>query len=87
MSSIKFICCPVFLFIMNCSLHAQSKDTIVTQKIIDKGSKGDIILGEKNKKDQLTNTPVLLHPGDTICRKDIIRSSKKLRRKQNKKGR
>ena len=71
---------------MNCSLHAQSKDSITAQKIIDKGSKGDIILGEKNKKDQINNTPVVLHPGDSICRKDSIQSSKKFRRNQNKKG-
>ena len=67
-------------------LHAQSKDTIPAQKIIDKGSKGDIILGEKNKKDQLNNAPVLLHPKDSVCRKDSIKSSKKTRTKQNKKG-
>jgi hypothetical protein len=70
---------------MNCSLSAQSKDTITTQKIIDKGSKGDIILGEKNKKDQLNGTPVSLHAKDSVCRNDA-RSSKKLRKKQNKKG-
>ena len=86
MRRIKLICYLVFLCIMNCSLHAQSKDTIPAQKIIDKGSKGDIILGEKNKKDQLNNTPVLLHTGDSICRKDIFRSSKKFRRNQIKKG-
>jgi len=62
---------------MNGFLHAQSKDTIGTKKIIDKGSKGDIILGEQNKKDQLKKSPVLLKPGDSFGRKDIIRSSKK----------
>jgi|GEM_PF-2269420 len=87
MRSINFICCSVFLFIMNCSLHAQSKDTVPAQKIIDKGSKGDIILGVKNKKDQLNNTPVFLHSRDSICRKDIIGSSKKSSRRQIKKGR
>ena len=86
MRSIKFICCPVFLFIMNCSLHAQSKDTLTAQKIIDKGSQGDILLGVKNKKDQLKNTPVFLRQEDSICRKDKIHSSKKFRRTQIKKG-
>lgn len=86
MKTIKFICYPVFLLIMNYSLQAQSKDTTTAQKIIDKGSKGDIILAEKNKKDQLNNAPVLLYSKDSICRKDTIRSSKKLRRNQNKKG-
>lgn len=70
---------------MNASLHAQSKDSIPAQKIIDSG-KGDIILGEKNKKDQLKNTPVLLRPTESFGRKDIIRSSKKIRRNQIKKG-
>ena len=86
MKSIKFICYPIFLLIMNYSLHAQSKDTTTAQKIIDKGSEGDIILGEKNKKDQLNNAPVLLYSKDSICRKGITRSPKKLRRNQNKKG-
>lgn len=86
MRNIKFICFMSFLFSMNVSLHAQSKDTIAAQKIIDKGTKGDIILGEKNKKDQLNNTPVLLHPKDSICKKENIQSSKKARRKQIKKG-
>lgn len=80
MRNFKFICCPVFLLIMSCSLRAQSKDTITAQKAIDKGSKGDIILGEENKKDQLKDTPVLLRPTASFGRKDIIRSSKKNRR-------
>ena len=86
MSSIRISCCAIFLFIMNCTLLAQSKDTMTAQKIIDKGSKGDIILGVRNKKDQLNHPPVLLHPKDTICRKVIIRSSKKIRKHQIKKG-
>lgn len=86
MSSIKFICYPIILLIMNCSLHAQSKDTIAPQKIGELSSKGDIILGEKNKKAQLKNTPVLLHSKDSICTKEVSRSSKKFRRKQIKKG-
>lgn len=71
---------------MSSFLHAQSKDTITAQKIINKGTKGDIILGEKNKKDQLNNTPVFLHSKDSICKKGSIQSSKKVRRKQIKKG-
>ena len=86
MRRIKFICFFIFLFMTSSILYAQSIDTIPAQKIIDKGSKGDIILGEKNKKDQLNNTPVLLHPQDSVCRKDNTRCSKKIRRKQNKKG-
>jgi len=86
MRSAKFISFPIFLFLFNCSLDAQSIDTISAQKVFEKGSKGDIILGEKNKKDQLNNTPVLLHTGDSVCRKDIFRSSKKFRRNQIKKG-
>lgn len=86
MRIIKFICCTVVLFIINCSLQAQSKDTITAQKIIDKGSQGDILLGIKNKKDQLNNTPVFVRQGDSICRKDMIDSLKKFRRTQTKKG-
>lgn len=86
MKSARFIYCTIFLFIMNGSLHAQSKDSITAKKIIDKGSKGDIILGAKNKKDQLKNTPVLIHHSDSICSSDKLRPSKKFRRNQIKKG-
>ena len=83
MRSIKFISFPIFLFLFNCSLDAQSIDTLSAKRVIEKGSKGDIILGEKNKKDQLKDTPVLLHQTDSVYRKDVLRSSKKLLRKQN----
>jgi len=83
MRSIKFISFPILLLIINCSLYAQSKDTLSAKQIIERGSKGDIILGEKNKKDQIKDTPVLLHQKDSVCRKDVLPSSKKLRRKQN----
>ena len=83
MSSLKFTCIPALLLFINCSLHAQTKDTLSAQQLIEKGSKGDIILGEKNKKDQIKDTPVLLHQKDSVCGKDTLRSSKKLRKKQN----
>lgn len=83
MRSVKFISFPVFLFLFNCSLDAQSIDTVSAKQIIEVGSKGDIIRGKKIKKDQLKDTPVLLHQKDSVCRKDILPSSKKLRRKQN----
>jgi len=83
MRSVKFISFPIFLFLFNCSLDAQSTDTLSAQQAIEKGSKGDIILGEKNKKNQLKDTPVLLHQKDSVCRKDVLQFSKKLRRKQN----
>ena len=83
MRGLKFISLPVFLILFNSSLDAPSIDTLSAQRVIEKGSKGDIILGEKNKKDQLKDTPVLLHQKDSVCKKAVLRSSKKLRRKQN----
>lgn len=83
MRGLKFISFPIFLFLFNCSLDAQSIDTLSAKRVIEKGSKGDIIIGEKNKKDQLKDTPVLLHQTDSVCRQDVPRSSKKLLRKQN----
>ena len=83
MRSLKFISFPVFLILFNSSLHAQSLDTLSAKQVIEKGSKGDIILGEKYKKDQLKTPPVLLCQKDSVCRKDVLHSSKKLRRKQN----
>lgn len=83
MSSLKYIGIPAMLLLINCSLNAQSKDTLSAKQLIEKGSKGDIILGEKNKKEQLKNAPVLLQLKDSVCSKKDIRSSKKLRRKQS----
>lgn len=83
MRHLKFISFPVFLILLNCSLHAQSIDTLSAKQVIEKGSKGDIILGEKIKKDQIKATPLSLHQKDSVCRKDVPLSSKKLRRKQN----
>ena len=83
MRSVKFISFAIFLFLLNCSVNAQSPDTLSARQVIEKGSKGDIILGEKNKKDQLKDSPVLLHQKDSVCRKEVPRSSKKLRRNQN----
>jgi len=82
MRSIKVLSFPILLLI-NCSLAARSIDTLSAKQVIEKGSKGDIILGEKNKKDQIKDTPVLLHQKDPVCGKDTLRFSKKLRKKQN----
>lgn len=86
MNSFKYIGIPAMLLLVNCSLNAQSKDTLSAKQLIEKGTKGDIILGEKNKKDQLNAAPVLLQSKDTVCNKKDIRSSKKLRRKHSKKN-
>ena len=83
MRSRKFISFSVFLILFNCFLNGQSIDTQPAKQIIEKGSKGDIILGEKNKKDQLKATPVLLHQKDSVCRKHVLQPAQKLRRKQN----
>ena len=82
MTTRKLTCIPVFLLLVNCSLHAQSGDTLSAKKITEKGSKGDIILGEKNKKDQLNHVPVLPGSKDSLYRKDVIQPTKKIRRKQ-----
>ena len=65
MRSIKFISFPILLLI-NCFLDAQSIDTLSAKQVIEKGSKGDIILGEKNKKDRMKDIPVLLHQKDSV---------------------
>ena len=86
MRSIKFISFLTLPLLLNCSLNAQSIDTLSAKQVIEKASKGDIILGEKNKKDQIKDIPVLLHLKDSVCGKDVLGSSKKLCRKQNRKN-
>lgn len=45
---------------------AQSKDTVPAKKIIEQGTKGDIIVGNENKKAQLNASPQSLHQGDSL---------------------
>ena len=86
MSILKFICLYDFLLLINDSLNAQSRDTLSARQVIEKGSKGDIILGEKTKKTQLNDSAALLHLKNSVCSKDSIRSSKKLPRKRSRKN-
>jgi hypothetical protein len=86
MSILKFTCFYISLLGINYSLNAQSRDTLSAQQVIERGSKGDVILGEKIKKAQLNDTAVLLHSKNTVRSKDAIRSSKKLARKRSRKS-
>ena len=55
MKRINFIL--IFLFITSGTLMAQSKDTPSAKKVVEKGAKGDMILGNEIKKKQLTASP------------------------------
>ena len=77
MSILKYTSLFIFLLVINVALHAQSKDTLSARQVIENGSKGDVILGEKIKKAQLNDSAVLLHSKNNVRSKEAIRSSKK----------
>ncbi|HET9826502.1 MAG TPA: hypothetical protein VFP87_14280 [Chitinophagaceae bacterium] len=62
---------------------AQSKDTVPAKKIIEQGTKGDIIVGNENKKKQLTAAPQVLRQRDSTQKAPSAKSKKKKCRNKN----
>lgn len=63
------------------SLFAQNPDTIPVRKIVEDGTKGDIILGNEYKKKQLVFDPQLT-PVKKSCKRNEGLCSKKKRPKK-----
>lgn len=70
----------VFLFtvlLMSGRSLAQSKDSVPAKKVIEQGTKGDIILGNENKKKQLSASPQLLQQRDSASKAGYTHPKKK----------
>jgi len=67
----------IFLFITSGTLMAQSKDSASAKKVVEKGAKGDIILGKQNKKKQLTAAPTVLKKQHSLHQPNYIPPKKR----------
>jgi len=82
-----FICFFTVLLISG-NMIAQSKDSVPAGPLIEKGTKGDLILGKENKKKQLNASPQLLLANDSIRKKETgIQPKKKKNKHKNCKNR
>ncbi len=62
---------------------AQKKDSIPVRSLVEKGSYGDVILGNQNKKARLSATPQMLNAADISQKKDIQVKKKENKHKKN----
>lgn len=60
---------PVFIaLLVSANIMAQQKDSLPAKPVIEKGTKGDIIVGKKIKQKHLTDRPELLQKTDTVLK-------------------
>jgi hypothetical protein len=65
------------IFLISGTLLAQSADTVSAKMIGEKGTKGDIILGNEYKQKQLSANPQVLQTAYSIQKKETAVQSKK----------
>lgn len=80
MKKIKLLSFLAF-FMIGGIVSAQSNDTLSAKKLAEKGTKGDIILGNEYKQQQLNVTPQLLKTSDSVITKEPMNTKKKNCRK------
>ena len=61
---------------------AQKQDSVAVKSLVEKGSQGDILLGNENKKNQLSGAPQILNITDSSQKKDIHSKKKKQKHKK-----
>ena len=62
---------------------AQVKDSVPAKKLAEQGSKGDLILGKQNKRNQLTASPQMLQQKDSLQKEASIQQKKKKSKNKN----
>ena len=62
----KMSCIWVGALLIGCHAMAQKHDTIPVKPLIEKGSKGDLIIGNKNKQQQLGKSVQVLSQTDSL---------------------
>jgi len=71
-----------FIFLVSCDSMAQNQDSIPVKSLVEKGARGDIILGKENQKNQLVATPEMLK-ADSSQKKEIHSKKKGAKHKKN----
>jgi hypothetical protein len=74
------------IFTITTKIMAQAKDSAPAKKVVEKGAQGDIILGRKNKKNQLNASPQQLQQKDSVQREASTQSKKKKSKSKGRKG-
>jgi len=60
-----------FVLLISCDMMAQKQDFIPARSLVEKGALGDIILGKKRKKSQLSFTPQILEAADSSSKNEV----------------
>jgi hypothetical protein len=72
----------LFFLLVSCVSIAQKQDTIPVRSLVEKGSQGDILFGNKNKKARFPAAPQMLNAVDASPKKDIHSRKKKTNHKK-----
>jgi hypothetical protein len=59
-----------FVSLASCAAMAQKQDSVPVRSLAEKAAKGDVILGQENKKKQLSATSSMLNAIDSIQSKE-----------------
>lgn len=63
--------------LISSAVAAQKHDTIPARQVIEKGTKGDSILGNEIKKKQLSAPPQITQLKDSLNKKEAVKPKKK----------
>jgi len=69
-----------FFLLVSCRIIAQKQDSIPVRPLVEKGSQGDVLLGNENRKARLSAVPQMLNAIDS-SQKDIHSQKKKTKHK------
>ena len=78
----------IFIFFTLLTLErimAQTKDSVPAKKVVENGTKGDLIIGKENKKSQLMAPPQPLKQKDTLHKQSSTRPQKKKAKNKSRK--
>lgn len=70
-----------FFLLVSCRIIAQKQDSIPVRPLVEKGSQGDVLLGNENKKARLSAVPQMLNAVDPSQEKAIHSKKKKTKHK------
>jgi hypothetical protein len=75
------------IFLTTERIMAQSKDSVPARKLVESGTKGDLIIGDEKRKSQLTGSPQFLRQKDSSNKQtSTVPKKKKSKSKGRKSG-
>ena len=64
------------ILLISCHAMAQKQDTIPVKPLVEKGAKGDLIIGNKNRQQQLNKSPEQLLQTDSLRKRHACKGKK-----------